>query len=153
MLFSPSIAYVMTGRCLLATFVVGTNSFPSSITIFGGSQPSAATVTANWGAYRTAFLAHFPGAAWSQPGQGPLLQLTVPPAAAATLTGTATWAIIWDSSLSLATVQGNALPSTVFAVVPVSLNTGTGVIRLSNTSLVAATSYTIYDGSFGVTTP
>lgn len=158
MQFSSSIANLMAGRGILQAFNTGIQptTFPSCITVYSGAQPTAAAVAAAWASYNStnaAFLAHFPGAFWTQPSYGPLVQLTVPAAVNASNSGTAAWAIVWQNSYSLAQMGTGTIPNSVFAVVPVSLNTGTGVIRMTNLTVTAATSTAIYDGSFGATSP
>ena len=158
MQFSSSIANLMAGRGILQGFnvTVQATTFPSCITIYSGSQPSAAAVTAAWSSYNStnaAFLAHFPGASWTNPSAGTLVQLSVPAAVNASNSGTAAWAIVWQSSYTLAQMGTGTLPNAAFLVVPVSLNTGNGVIRMTNLTVTSGTSTSIYDGSIGSTSP
>lgn len=147
--FHANIRNLMIGRGLLSGF-----TSPSSISVYGGAQPTSAEITANWASYNSAspdFLAHFVGGAWSQPSSGILLQLTVPPASTAVHTGAGTWCIVWSSNVSAASVALGALPSTAFIVGPVSDGIGPGIVRFANPALVVSTSVTILDGSIGAT--
>jgi hypothetical protein len=148
-LFSPSIRNLMAGRGLQVGFAA-----TSAISVYSGVQPTAAQITANWSQYASTnptFLAHYVGAAWTQPGVGILLQLTVPPAANAINTGTASWCIVWSTNVLAATVGLSTLPSTSFIVGPVSDSVGPGIVRYAFTGFVSGLSTTILDGSIGAT--
>lgn len=154
-LFHPNIRNLMINQGLMYGFPASTPSQAgvSAITVYSGVQPTAAQVTANWSLYNSAagnFLVHYQGAAWGNPSYGILLQLTTIPAAVApTNSGTASWCIIWNTNVTPAAIAGGTLPSASFIVGTVSDGVGQGVVRFSNTSLVAATPVTILDGSFG----
>lgn len=123
-----------------------------AITIYSGSQPSAATITADWASYNqpnSIFLAHYIGASWTQPSYGLLLQLGLPASVAADKSGTASWAILWATNASLAQVQAGTIPTSAFMVVPCSDSVGQGVIRFTNPILTASVFTPILDGSMG----
>jgi len=147
LLYSQSTRNLMIGRGLLANF-----SSPCAISVYSGTQPTSASIINNWSLYSqptSNFLAHFIGASWTQPSNGILMQLTVPPTVPADHTGTASWAILWTTNVSAVTVAGASLPSNNFAVVACSDAIGPGVIRFVSTSITAATAVTILDGSIG----
>lgn len=150
-----NISKLMLGRGLL--WNTGINGWSSSlggihasqsITVFSGSQPTGASVVANWAStYANNYLAHFNGTSFVQQPDGNSLQLTVFPSSTPINSGTAAWAIIWDTAVNDTAVQGASLPSTNFLIVPVSNQTSNGIIRFQNTALVAGTPVIIADGS------
>lgn len=153
MIYSNSIRNLLLGRGILAVF-----ANPCAISVYSGAQPTSSNITASWPTYNSDapnFLAHFNGAAWTQPSNSVLLQLTIPPAATALNSGTASWAILWATNVAPGAVSGQVggttLPSPNFIVVPCSNGTGIGVIRFNNTSIAALSSVTILDGSIGAT--
>jgi hypothetical protein len=149
MLFSPSLRNLFIGRGLQAGF-----SASSAISVYSGVQPTAAQIAASWPTYAStnaSFLAHYVGAVWTQPSNGILLQLTVPPTVNATNTGTGTWCIVWSSNVLAATVALSTLPSTAFIVGPVSDSVGQGIVRFTSLSFTAGVSNVILDGSIGAT--
>jgi hypothetical protein len=149
MLFSSSIRNLMIGRGLQVGF-----SSPSAISVYSGTQPTAAQIVANWSAYAStnpSFLAHYVGGVWSQPSLGILLQLAPPTGVAATNTGTGTWCIVWATNVSAAQVAAGTLPSTQFIVGPVSDSVGPGIVRFVSPSFTSGVSNTIVDGSIGAT--
>lgn len=126
-----------------------------SISIYSGAQPTAAQVEASWSTYNSSksiFLLHFEtGVAWGRRAADASIAITkYPPTRVALNSGTATWAICWGSTVALATVASSTLPSVSngFAVVPVSSLAGNGIIKLTDTNIVAGSSYTIRDGAF-----
>lgn len=145
-LFNGNIANLMAGAGLLAAF-----SSPCAISIYGGSRPTAAQITASWSSYNSAnanFLAHYIGATWTNPLLGTSIQLTtIPPAVNANNTGTGTWCILWVSNVSAANVASTTLPNTSFIVADVSTSAGSGVIRFTDTSFVSGVSNVILSGS------
>lgn len=108
---------------------------------------TAVTITTISGASVPYLMAHYVGATWSNPLNGLLLQIGIPPAIAAINTGIGTWAILWDINVTRLQMDGAALPSSKFIVVPVSNDTGPGVIRFADTSFVAGASKVMSDGS------
>ena len=122
-------------------------SVNSSVTVFSGSQPSAASVVSSWSTYSSAYLVHWTGVQWPTPtgnntlGSGNQITANTPAAQNAFRSGTAAWAIWWPSNISEATVQGSSLPSTSFVILPVSGSAGTGCVRLTSTTIASGTSY------------
>jgi len=129
--------------------------YVASITIYGGSQPTAATIEATWTNYNTSYLLHLPDTSIQQPtAQTPgtgvaIINYGVPTVQTATNTGTAAWAILWLQNIAAGSSSGQignaTLPSTNFMVLPVSDLTKTYPVRLSNTSIETGLTYTIGD--------
>lgn len=145
--FHPNIRNLYMGRGVAAVF-----SNPFAISIYSGVQPIAAQITSSWTLFNeptSNFLAHYVGASWSQPSNGILLQLGLPPAVSPLKSGTASWAILWASNVSAVQTQGSTLPNASFMVVPCSHSIGQGVIRFTNPTLTAGVSTPILDGSMG----
>lgn len=126
-------------------FVSGT----FGVTVFSGSQPSAATIASNWTNYNTTFLAHWQTVQIKHTNYnttGSFLELYAPVGSStAANSGTASWAIMWPNSTTQANVSSSTLPSNQFIVVPVSDTAGNGVIRFINNVLVSGSSYQIND--------
>lgn len=159
-LFNSNIRNLLIGRGLLDALAgSGGSSNPGngiatvSVTVFTGAQPSAANIAANWSSYNTTYLAHWAGVQYNQPlydvpGTGVMLTMySSPPPTVAFGTGGATWGIIWTTNLPESSIQGAVLPNANFIVGNVSLGSGTGVIRLADLNIVAATSVSLLDSS------
>lgn len=122
-------------------------SYPTSVTVFSGAQPTAAQVTSAWSTYSAAYLVHWTGVVWPTPigastlDSGNVTTATTPVAKTAFRSGTATWAILWPFDISEATVQGSTLPNASFVVLPASASSGTGCVRLTSTTISSGTSY------------
>lgn len=118
-------------------------------TIFRGTQPTAAQVTSSWSTYSADYMVHWTGISWTHPnantyGSGNLCQMTAIPTAVVANKGSpndATYAILWASNVTEATVQGATLPNTAFIIGPVTSTAGNGMVRLSNISITAGISY------------
>lgn len=139
------------------------NGTATSVSIYSGVQPSAATITSNWASngYNSNYLIHYPtGAIWTQQngstvGSGGMLLMTgIPAATVAANTGTATWAIIWGQVVASGTAAGqigsSTLPAASFIVVPCSDTLGNGAIRFLTTTIASGTSYSISDSTINV---
>ncbi len=116
------------------------------VTVYAGAQPAATTISSSWTSYNSNFLLHIDNVVISAPSIASVSpQLTLSSSASATAfnTGTASWAILWPTFPTQATIQGSSLPSTRFLVVPVSSSTGTGVVRFTSTSIVSGNSYSV----------
>lgn len=150
LLYSNSIRNLMIGRGILAAMTTLT-----AITVYKGTQPTAAQITSSWASYNSAssdYLVHYPGAGWTQPLNGILLSLTtVPPAVNSVGTGIATWCIVWMTNVSQATVDSTTLPNTQFIVGPCSDFIGDGIVRFADPQLTAGVSKVILEGSIGAT--
>lgn len=125
-----------------------------SITVYGGTQPSAATVASNWTSYNSNFLCHFSAITPTQPNADSLtaypqsLQFSSSSTNTASNTGTATWCIIWSHSvatITAASLVGATIPTTMFLVADVSDISGTGVVKLLSTSITSGSSYSVAD--------
>lgn len=121
-----------------------------SVTLYGGVQPSAETITNNWTSYNSNFLVHILNVF----GQYPYIENPAQPqgiafyssgTATAANSGTATWAIMWPTNPDQTAISGGTLPSTLFMVVPVTDLTSNGAIRLTSTSIVSSNSYSVTD--------
>lgn len=147
-IFSPSTKNLFLGRGILNAF-----SNPCSISIYSGTQPTSADVTSNWGAYSsggTNFLAHYLNASWTQPAEGLLMQLGIPPATAPINTDTASWCILWCTAVTPAQVLAGTLPHASFIVGACSDGVGKGLIRFNDLSFTAGTFKTMLDGSISI---
>jgi hypothetical protein len=106
-----------------------------AITVYKGTQPSQADITANWPSYKTGstdFLCHYSGSVWTQqPAHGNLLGMSTVPTASsnAQQSGTATWAILWMTNPLIGVMSSDTIPTINFMVVPCSDSIGNGVIR------------------------
>jgi hypothetical protein len=121
------------------------------MSVYSGTQPTAAQVTSNWSTYNSSssnFLLHYTGAVWSQPVGSQLQLTTIPASATSAQTATATWCIIWAAAVTAVNVASTTLPNTSFIVVSCTDNMNNGVIRFTNTSFTSGQSVTILDGSF-----
>lgn len=114
-----------------------------ALTIFPGAQPSGSAIAASWPTYSALYLQHWRTAGYTQPnantyGAGNYVSATtLPSISAAYRSGTATWGILWASDITEATIQGASLPATRYIIVPVTDISGTGVIKLSSTTITA----------------
>lgn len=156
-LFNDNIKNLIIGRGLLNQMpgATGSGAFIGtvSVTVFSGVQPSAATISANWTNYNTAYLAHWTSVQFYQPlynvpGSGVMLTMYGSPAPTLGYnTGTASWGIIWMSDILPNTIQGSALPNANFIVGNVSLGGGSGIIRMADLSIVSGNSHSLLDCS------
>lgn len=134
------------------------------VTLYSGEAPLPDDVMTSWPSYNASspnYLVYFNDSVWAQPGVNsiiatpdPLLQLiTQPTSRTPTNSGVATWAIMWacpttmNTPPTLASMSASTLPSAGFMIVSVSDVYGSGVIRLSSTTLDTSTDVTIYQGS------
>jgi hypothetical protein len=128
----------------------------TSITIYSGVQPTAQVIEVDWTSYNqssSACLAHYSaGPTWLW-NQGTLTYYFTNTDNALTTnalnSGTAAWAIIWNGTA--VNINTEVLPNFGrFIVVPVSLNTGTGVIRYTNLTATATQPLIPYDGGLTI---
>lgn len=117
-----------------------------AVTVFQGTQPSAAGITTSWSSSSANYLQHWTGVVWSQPNAnspplGNVIQMNaVPTSTTAHASGTATWAVLWGSNVTEASVQSGTIPNANFIVGPVTDSTGNGIVRLSSTSITSGAS-------------
>jgi len=137
-------------RAAFITIIQGNTGQNCAVTVFGGTQPTAAQIAASWSTYSAQYLLHWTNVLWFEPPtyntllSSQIFNTQIPAGKAAFRSGTATWAIIWNrTNVSEATIQGATLPTTTagFIVVPASNSGGNGVVRLTTTSIVSGTSY------------
>lgn len=147
--FHSNIANLMVGRGILPA---GFNA-PSGISIYSGTQPTAAQIVADWANYNSAksnFLAHYSGAIWIQPldGDAKFCSLdTIPAAVMPTNAGEAKWCIIWSSDVSSVSLASSVLPNNVFIVGEVTTLSASGIIRFNpDKSFVLGEAKIIADG-------
>lgn len=128
----------------------------ASVTVYGGTQPTATTVANNWNSYKSSnadCLAHFTvGPTWAyNAGTLTWYNTTNPNATNVYNTGTATWAIVWNATTSFGFINtvtsvqlaGSTLPNVGFTIVPVSGSTGTGIIRMVDANVAPGTTATV----------
>jgi hypothetical protein len=118
-----------------------------AITAYGGTQPTAAAFLANWDAtYKNAQLVHWINCTQTHPnGDSLTLGLTMwvtplPAPQSASNEGTAAWAVIWQTNVTLASLASSTIPNTAFCIIPVTDTAGTGILRMANTSILAGAS-------------
>jgi hypothetical protein len=129
----------------------------TSMTIYSGAQPSAQTIEANWINYNqdsTGCLAHYStGPTWSY-NEGTKTYYFTNTSDTITTTalrsGTATWAIIWMATGVSITSTTTSPANEKFIVVPVTNNSGIGVVRYTNTTTTMGESFIPYDGGLTI---
>lgn len=133
----------------------GSNSTGTAVTLFKGTQPTAADILASWTTYNVSALVHWTGVLWLTPPDVNTLTstkstTTLPPSATTAFgTGTAEWALLWPTTVisgvaggvTQVNVLGSTIPSNLFIVVPASGPVGNGVVKVANTSIQSGTSY------------
>lgn len=131
----------------------GFNGSASTITVYSGSQPTAAEIVANWANYKSTaleFLVHYPSAYWDLPDEGSTVILSVPPPVVTLHAGVAAWAIVWATNVNVSAMSAATAPALSFIVVPVTDTLGGGVIRYASTNLASGVSAPISSGSISV---
>lgn len=146
--YSATLAQLFLHRGILqGNGLVFTNH---AITIYSGSKPGKAAFVSGFNASynnaAAAFLAHYVGANWSQTEY--LATLTVPAAVNAAHSGTGAWAVLWFGANTAEGSMGT-IPTTNFAIVDVSDETGEGIIRFDDLTFTSGVSKAILDGSIG----
>lgn len=113
-----------------------------TITIYGGVQPSAATVQADYAFYLNSanYLIYSNSLVVTEIDTNKLGANTI--SLTANNSGTATWAILWNGTAPSAGSR--------FMIVPVSGIAGNGVVKLSSTTLVSGQTYTLSDLSLRI---
>jgi hypothetical protein len=128
----------------------------TSFTVYSGTQPTAQTIEANWVNYNQSAadcLAHYSnGVSWLYNPQTLTYYFTNTADTVTTnalKSGTASWAIIWDASavnISTEELPGNGR----FIVVPVTNNTGVGIIRYTSLTTTSGQAFLPYDGGLSL---
>lgn len=130
-----------------------------AITVYSGIQPTAQQVEANWTSYKSSnsiCLAHYSGsvAPAFNYNSGTLTYYFTNTLNAITTTalnsGSATWAIIWTAQT--VDISLTSIPSLGrFVVVPVSTNSGVGIIRYTSVTATQGQAFIPYDGGLTLT--
>lgn len=160
LLFSPSLAGLLAGRGVLVPMGMTSNASSNvtvSLTVYSGTQSSAADIASNWVNYNSTYLFHVPGVVYklSNPTSNTLCGLVTnanyPSSDTAVNTGTAAWCIVWCSNVASGTGSGQignaTIPNSQFIVGPVTLYSGNGIVRLSDLSVTSGLSYTFLDST------
>lgn len=130
-----------------------TYSASRAITLYSGIQPTADTIVSNWSSYNTNYLVHWvniPLYHYNPESATPIFtNAALPAPVTSTNPGTASWAIVWAGNPAAGTGAGQignaTIPTTGLMVVPVTDVFGNGVIKMSSTTILAATSYMFLD--------
>ena len=140
------------GRVLTTTIWNNLLATPGPVSVYSGVQPTSEQIENNWSSYRSsnaAFLAHYPAPTWQANAMStyggqfvtstPVLFSTANATANVTPvnSGTASWAIIWPSTV-VSAPNASTIPTTNFMVVPVGGMTSNAAVRLITTSLSTA---------------
>jgi hypothetical protein len=120
-------------------------AYTYAITVYGGVQPSAATVSSGWSTtYYNTYLGHWTSVPLTQPNEDVVdagIQLTlstVTSTITANASGTATWAIMWPNNPSTLT---STIPNQQFIIVPAGIRTTTkNVVQFTDPTFVSGTS-------------
>ena len=146
--FHPNIKISTLGSGIMAAGFTSAKA----ITVYAGTQPTAAAIVADWTANYTSgnanFLAHYSGVIWTQTSNVAVIT-TFPTASNTVNTGTGTWCVLWTTNPLLAAMSG-AIPTTSFIVAPVSDIIGKGVIKYTNVSFVSGTAKSIDQGTLSI---
>jgi hypothetical protein len=129
----------------------------TSITIYSGAQPTAQTIEANFINYNqdsAGCLAHYStGPTWLYNDGTKTYYFTNTSNTITTnalRSGTASWAIIWMATGVSITSTTDAPASSKFIVVPVTNNSGIGVIRYTSISTTQGQAFVPYDGGLTI---
>jgi len=132
-------------------------SVTTSFTIYSGAQPTAQTVEANFINYNqdsASCLAHYSsGVTWLYNGPTRTYYFTNTSNTITTnalRSGTASWAIIWKANSVSITSTTDAPAASKFIVVPVTNNSGVGVIRYTSISTTQGQAFVPYDGGLSI---
>jgi hypothetical protein len=149
LIYSPSLSALFMQGLIMPYGSGNNNQF--SVVFMSGPQPTAAELAANWSTtykYPSNCLAVAQlSINWTQTDT--LVSITNPQTLNAFGTGTAAWAVWFSNNnwLTSASLSGS-LPIASFMILPVSISTGNGVIRLNTVDLVSGQPFTIVDGGF-----
>jgi hypothetical protein len=129
----------------------------TSITIYSGAQPTAQTVEANFINYNqdsASCLAHYStGPTWLYNAATQTYYFTNTNNTITTnalRSGIATWAIIWMATGVSITSTTDAPAASKFIVVPVTNNSGIGVVRYTSISATQGQAFRPYDGGLTI---
>lgn len=149
--YSPKIYNRVTRAIIEPIMPIGAAG--GSMTIYSGEQPTADQVAASWGTYRTtnaSCIAHIQTApTYSYNYATSTTYFTNVSASinsTALNTGTATWAILWDTVVTSVQAGLTTLPDERFLVVPVGTTSSNAIIRFTNTNFIPGQLVAPYDG-------
>ena len=150
-----SLTYHPNIRQLFADRIVATIASNASITIYSGTQPSSATIQSSWSSYNSSsssFLYHNPnnGLVYTRTGGVTVYASAFPSLAIPTRAGTASWAILWQAQVSNTSIAAATIPNASFIVVPVTVTTGNGVLKVNSVAFTTSTAVTISSIGFTV---
>lgn len=141
------------------SYVGGLFGNNSAVSIFSGSQPTAAAIVANWGIYNSTnpvFLAHYDNCRWTEAVARTANFCTITTfhaAVPAANTGTAGWAIIWPTNPVMSDMTA-LLPSNYFLVCAVSTLPGSGIIKFDpDLNFTQGINKSIADAAIAATMP
>jgi hypothetical protein len=127
---------------------------PGPISVYSGVQPDATTLENSWSNYQSSdnvFLAHFSAPSWTSnastmaAGNTCLYTTTTASGNATPLrSGTASWAVIWDSTVVSAPGAGT-IPTTKFIICDVGGMLSNAAVRMVDTSVNSSTVTRIED--------
>ena len=150
--------YCFNGAAMHGNYIPANaaNGFLTALTIYGGMQPTAAQFYNGWYSpgYNNSMLLHFSDLTLYQPNATvadtgvALINSGTPDPVAATNTGTAAWAVLWNQPYTLGTLQGTNAPQSYpkWVIIPISTLSGTLPIRMTSLS-VGGSTYSIADFS------
>ena len=144
---------IQLARQMMITDTLGSSDSTNPIScdlkasIHAGVQPTANDVADNWSNYTstsTDYLGFVSGTLLEVSTSSFTLQTVTTATAAGT--GVATWAILWNRSVSAGALASATLPTRAFWVVPVcDVTTSTGVAILLDTNLTSGQTFTLAD--------
>lgn len=160
MIFSRSLAGLMAGRGVLSTMGLtdADANVTVALTVFPGTQPTTSSdIVDNWAGYNTTYLFHMSNVDYelvnpkNAAQSGLITNANSPTSNPAVNAGEASWAIIWCSNIIEGLGAGELgdilIPNSQFIVGPVTLYSGNGIVRLSDLSIEAYSTYTFVDST------
>jgi hypothetical protein len=153
LLYGPNTVKLFNGAIFktLGNYTNTSVNLTMYVTIYSGVQPTAAEVAASWSTYNSAannyLLTFNSNTKWGMPGNSHIQLVEFPIAQLPMRDGTASWAIIWNESVTPVQLGSTTLPKAMFMVVPVSDAAGNGVIRVASTAFTTVAAVSISDAS------
>lgn len=135
---------------------------PGPVSIFSGVQPDPSTLENSWSNYKASnavFLAHFSAPTWTSNAAtmsaGNVCLFTTTTAtgnATPNHSGTATWAVIWDSTVGAAP-NASVIPTTQYIIVDVGDMLSSSAVRMVSPTVSTSTESRIEDIGFTLKQP
>jgi hypothetical protein len=135
---------------------------PGPVSVYSGVQPTPDTLENSWSNYnanQSVFLGHFTAPTWTSnastmaAGNVCLYVTTTATGNATPLhNGTASWAVVWDSSVVSAPSSGT-IPTTNYIICDVGNMLSNSAVRMVNTTLSTSTATRIEDIGFTLKQP